>query len=124
MGLATIIVFKVARDEYLADKMAPEALAIAALIDRHAVGVARQIAASWELSERIDAALAEQREVESVPASPLGRALRFGEFLGALAVLRGCGAIDDQTSFAVLHSVETPGDANERIWARMGFKSE
>jgi HD-like signal output (HDOD) protein len=119
LGLATIVVFTVAQDAFLSQNKAPDGAIIARLIDAHALSVARQIAASWELSERIDAALAEQLEPLATPATPLGRCLRFGEFIGALAVLRARGAIDDQTAHAVLQSAETATGANERIWTRL-----
>jgi HD-like signal output (HDOD) protein len=124
LGLATIVVFSLSRDMYLAHQKSPEAVTLAALIDLHAISVARQIAASWELSERIDTALSEQSAPEIRPASALGRALEFGEFIGALAVLRRRGVIDDQTAFAVLHSIETASGANERIWARLGLTAD
>jgi hypothetical protein len=113
------VVFSVAQDAFLARQRAPEAATIASLIDAHAVSVARQIAASWELSERIDTALAEQLATQSAPASALGRCLQFGGFIGALAVLRSRGVIDDQTAHAVLQSAETATGANERIWTRL-----
>ncbi len=122
VGLANIVVFSVAQDGFLAHRRQPEAGTIAALIDAHAVSVARQIAASWELSERIDQALSEQRP-DQVPSGALGRALQFGEFLGALAVLRTRGAIDDAMALAVLQSVDT-GGASQRIWARMGLNRD
>jgi HD-like signal output (HDOD) protein len=124
MGLATIVIFSVAQDEFMARQRAPEAAMIAALIDAYAVSVARQIAASWELSERIDTALAEQLETQAAPATALGRCLQFGQFIGALAVLRARSVIDDQTAQAVLQSVETPTGANERIWMRLGVNSD
>ncbi len=125
LGLATIVVFSVAQDAFLARQRKPDAATIAALIDVHAVGVARQIAASWELSERIDTALGEQVGVQavsgSVAASPLGRALQFGDFLGALAVLRTRGALDDQAATSVLKFIPGPAAMTERIWGRLGF---
>jgi HD-like signal output (HDOD) protein len=120
MGLATIVVFSVAQDAFLARQKAPEAAVLSVLIDTYAVSVARQIAASWELSERIDTALAEQLAPPSAPESPLGRSLQFGEFIGALAVLRVRGVIDDAMAQAVLQSAETARGTSERIWARLG----
>jgi HD-like signal output (HDOD) protein len=116
-GLATIVIFTVAQDTYLQRQRTPEASIIAGLIAAHVTSVARQIAASWELSERIDTALAEQ--IAAAPASALGRSLRFGEFIGALAVLRSRGIVDDQAAHAVLRSAETETGANERIWTRL-----
>jgi len=120
-----MVVFTVAQDAFLARQRKPDAATIAALIDSHAVGVARQIAASWELSERIDTALAEQVGVQAVPGSvagsALGRALQFGEFVGALAVLRTRNALDDQAAAAALQFVPGPAAMTERIWSRLGF---
>jgi HD-like signal output (HDOD) protein len=121
MGLATIVVFSVAQSEFHTRQRAPEAAIIASLVDVHAISVARQIAASWELSERVDTALAEQLGKQSAPASALGRSLRYGEFIGALAVLRGRGVIDDPTAQVVLQSADAPASANERIWAKLGL---
>jgi HD-like signal output (HDOD) protein len=128
MGLATIVVFSVARDAALARQKKPDAPTIAALIDAHAVNVARQVAASWELSERIDTALAEQQSspgaLPEPPRTPLGRALRFGSFLGALAVLRARRAVDDQTALQVLESTGPAHPAAQRVWTRLGFMPE
>jgi HD-like signal output (HDOD) protein len=124
-GLATIVVFSVARDAFLSGQRKPDAAYISALIDAHAIGVARQVAASWELSERIDTALAEQlapgSTPQATPRSPLGRALQFGTFIGALAVLRGRGAINDEVALEVLKSAGPASNAAERVWTRLGF---
>ncbi|HEY3808719.1 MAG TPA: HDOD domain-containing protein [Steroidobacteraceae bacterium] len=128
LGLATLVVFSVAQDAFLARQRKPEATTLAALIDAHSVGVARQIAASWELSGRIDTALGEQTGAQAAsrsPAgSPLGRALEFGEFIGALAVLRQRGAVDVQAADTVLRFVPAPTATVERIWARLGFRPD
>jgi HD-like signal output (HDOD) protein len=123
LGLANIVVFSVSQDAFLARQRKPEAGTIAALIGLHAIAVARQIAKSWELSERIDTALADQLAsgTQATGSSPLGRALQFGVFIGALAVLRSRAVIDDQTASAVLQSVQAPAGVAERIWGRMGF---
>ncbi|HEY6452416.1 MAG TPA: HDOD domain-containing protein [Steroidobacteraceae bacterium] len=121
IGLATIVIFSVARDQFLARNRAPQPALIATLIDAHAVSVARQVATSWALSERIDTALAEQLDAQTTPATALGRCLQFGEFVGALAVLRGRGVIDDQTAQAVLQSADIANGAGERIWARLNI---
>jgi len=120
-GLATIVVFSVARDAFLGRQRKPDAAYISALIDAYAIGVARQVAASWELSERIDTALAEQLAPQTAPRSPLGRALQFGTFIGALAVLRGRGAINDEVALEVLKSAGPASKAAERVWTRLGF---
>ena len=127
LGLATIVVFSVARDAFLARQRKPDAAYISALIDAHAIAVARQVAASWELSERIDTALAEQlpstpdSAIPATPRSPLGRALQFGIFIGALAVLRTRGAINNEVASEVLKSAGPASNAAERVWTRLGF---
>ena len=118
LGLAHIVVFSVAQDAYLARQRRPEAAMIAALIDVHAIGVARQIAASWDLSDRIDAALEEQR---TTPHSPLGQALQFGELVGAVAVLQVRSAINEQTAGGILRAIPAPPSITERVWTRLGF---
>jgi HD-like signal output (HDOD) protein len=125
MGLATVVVFRVAQDEYLAHKRGPPAAALAALIDAQWVPVARQIATHWALSERIDLALAQQLPPPLEPASALGRSLQFGRYLGALAVLRRHGVIDDAAVQTALRprsgtaSGESAINPSERIWARL-----
>jgi HD-like signal output (HDOD) protein len=127
-GLATIVVFSVARDAFLAQQRKPDAAYISALIDAHAIGVARQVAGSWELSERIDTALAEQltpqAAAQAAPRSPLGRALQFGSFIGALAVLRSRGAINDKVASEVLKAAGPASHAAERVWTRLGFSPD
>lgn len=128
LGLANIVVFSVSRDVFLAHERSPDAALIGALIDAHCIGVARQIAASWELSDRIDAALAEQAPVRvdpsRVPQSALGRALYFGEFVGAVAVLRQRGGLDDSAALTALNFAGVPAATIERIWKRLGFMPE
>jgi HD-like signal output (HDOD) protein len=125
LGLAHIVVFSVARDAFLAQQRSPDAGLIGALIDAHGVSVARQVASSWELSERIDAALADQLVVRADPRAPaptpLGRSLHFGEYIGALAVLRQRGAIDDAAALTALQFAPAPAATTERVWGRLGF---
>lgn len=125
MGLAIVVVFRVAQDEYLAQQRDAPAAALAALIDAQWVPVARQIAAHWTLSERIDLALAQQLPPPWEPASALGRSLQFGRYLGALAVLRRHGIIDDAAVQLALRpppgaaSGESAINPYERIWQRL-----
>lgn len=118
LGLAHIVCFTVSRDAFLGHGRSPDAGLISALVDAHSPGVARQIAASWELSERIDAALADQGPQ---PATALGRSLRFGEYVGALAVLRQHNALDDAAALAGLQFAGVHHHTAERVWARLGF---
>jgi HD-like signal output (HDOD) protein len=120
-GLGAIVVFRVALDQYTAHPgLRPDAATIVSLLDAHTSRVARSIAASWELSGRILAALEDQvpGAMSSEP-TPLGRALKFGRFIAALAVLRNKGLIDEETAKASLEAGGGSGAHFERIWGRL-----
>jgi len=119
MGLGTIVVFRVASDAFLERHQVPVAGTIAGLIDAELVPVARQIAASWELSERMDIALADQAAAPGADLSSLGRSLQFGRFAGALAMLRARALIDDEAVKAALATGGQEAEAYTRIWARL-----
>jgi HD-like signal output (HDOD) protein len=98
-GLAEIVLFRAAMD-YYADSSRngrPDPLVVASLIAAQSATFAWQIGSSWELSERMLAALEEQ-VASSDPATSLGRSLRFGRCAGALAVLRANSVIDETTT--------------------------
>ena len=75
MGLGAIVVYRCALDQYAARKLRPEPAALASLLEEQAPKVARQIAASWELSERVLEALDEQQPDESRAAAVVARAV-------------------------------------------------
>ncbi|MEJ1960523.1 MAG: HDOD domain-containing protein [Gammaproteobacteria bacterium] len=123
-GLGAIVVFRVAIDQYDEHPgFRPDAATIVSLLDTHASRVARTIAASWELSGRILAALEDQVSggMASDP-TPLGRALKFGRFIAALAILRNKGLIDEETAKASLQAGGGSGAHFERIWNRLTGK--
>jgi HD-like signal output (HDOD) protein len=97
-GLAEIVLFRAAMDHCTAaaPHKQPDPLVIASLLDSHSATFAWRIAASWELSELMLAALEEQM-VETEPTTALGRSLRFGRCAGGLAVLHANGVIDEAT---------------------------
>ncbi|HEX4051811.1 MAG TPA: HDOD domain-containing protein [Steroidobacteraceae bacterium] len=119
MGLATIVVFRVATDEFLARKLRPNPNALGALIELESAQVGRRIAASWELSERMDTALTEQAATAAPPASALGRSLQLGRFIGALTLLHAHGVMDEEQVMAALKSGGARGEAYGRIWSRL-----
>jgi HD-like signal output (HDOD) protein len=124
-GLGAIIVFRVALDQYAAHPgFRPDAATIVSLLDLHTSRVARSIAASWELSGRILAALEDQVPGAAMAPdpTPLGRALRFGRFIAALAVLRNKGLIDEPAAKASLRAGGGSGAHFERIWDRLTGK--
>jgi len=123
-GLGAIVVFRVALDQYTArGGLKPDAATIVALLDAHAARVARTIAASWDLSGRILAALEDQVPGMHEP-TPLGRSLKFGRFIAALAVLNTKGIIDDDEAKAVLLANGAAGAHFERIWERLAAKPQ
>src|SRR5215472_7243368 len=102
-GLGIILVFRAAMDEYARHRVAPDAATVAALIERHAAHVAGRVAHDWELSSRILTALEDQSDyMPSQTATALGKALRFGRYCGALAVLRHAGLLDEDGGKAAL----------------------
>ena len=82
MASASIAIFRLARDEFAEHpEVAPSPALLARLIDQYSAPTAARIAASWELSERIVDALAEQELAAGASAprrAALGQALYFG----------------------------------------------
>jgi hypothetical protein len=119
MGLGAIVVYRVAIDEYAMREIPPDPTTIASLLDAETAKVARQIAASWELSDRVLEALEQQNVNGEIPDSSLGRSLRFGLVVGGVAVLRAYDRIDDDTGLATLAAEGGVGDRVERLWGRL-----
>jgi HD-like signal output (HDOD) protein len=120
-GLGAIVVFRIALDQYAArPDLRPDAATIVSLLDTHTSRVGRAIASSWDLSGRILAALEDQEAGATNPdPTPLGRALRFGRFIAALAVLHGKGLIDEETALASLSASGSSNSQFERVWNRL-----
>jgi len=124
-GLGAIVVFRVALDQYASRSLLqPDAATIIALLDKYSASVARRISASWELSDRILDALEEQVPSDAHEPTPLGRSLRFGRFIGALAVLNSKGIVDDDAANASLLANGASGAHFERIWERLTGKQQ
>lgn len=121
-GLADVVLFRAMLERYAAapagGKLQPDPGAIAALLASHSAQVARRIGASWELSEETLAAL-ERRANEPEPLGALGRSLQFGRIVGALAVLRINGGLEDATARASFPASSLTREQLERMWARM-----
>jgi len=122
-GLGAIVVFRVALDQYaVRPHLRPDAATIVSLLDAHTSRVARGVAASWDLSARILVALEDQTADATHEPSPLGRALKFGRFIAALAVLNNKGLIDDGAAKRSLKASGASGAHFERIWERLTGK--
>jgi HD-like signal output (HDOD) protein len=125
MGLGAIIVYRSVLEQYSARRMQPDPTAVASLLDEQTPRVARQLAAGWELSDRVLEALDEQRfERVAPPASSLGRSLQFGLLIGALSVLRSHDRIDDEVGLDTLAAAGGSGDRFERLWSRLTWPPE
>jgi HD-like signal output (HDOD) protein len=125
MGLGAIVVYRCALDQYAARRMQPEPTTIASLLEEQTPKVARQIAATWELSDRVLEALDEQQpERVERPSSSLGRSLRFGMWVGALSVLRSHDRVDDDAGVATLAAAGGVGERFERLWGRLTWPPE
>ncbi len=123
VGVGGIVVFRVVLDTYASEPaLRPSPEAIAMLIDRQAAPVARRIAASWELSDRMIGALNDQGAADAAPLallSPLGRSLLLGRELGALGLLAREGAIPDAEARERALRCGAPPRLVERIWVRL-----
>jgi len=102
-GLAEIVLFRAVLEHCARTGGAEGAdpLVIDAALESQAARFAWHIGADWRLSEEMLAALEEQMNA-SEPATPLGRALRFGRRAGALAVLHTNGILDAESVRASL----------------------
>jgi hypothetical protein len=120
MGLAEIVIFRVATDEYAKHpRLRPDAGIVSALLDKHSAMVAQRIGLSWELSAATLAGLEGQTMTATHHPTALGRSLCFGRVVGALAVLRINRVIDDATGKRSIPATTIPESQLERIWTRL-----
>jgi HD-like signal output (HDOD) protein len=120
IGLAAIVVYRVALDVYAARRLTPDATALASLLDEHTAEVAHRIAGTWELSAPMLEALDDMRpERVTWPQSALGRSLRFGLTAGALSMLKTADRIDDDVGLVSLAAAGGEGSRFERLWERL-----
>jgi HD-like signal output (HDOD) protein len=125
MGLGAIVVYRIAMDRSrtLLDGRAPHPAVIIALLDSQSASVAKRVAASWELSDRVLTALEEQRPRDAgqpqEALSALGRSLAFGRKLAALAVLYEHGRISEDTVRASMGLEGTSADHFDSIWVKL-----
>lgn len=120
-GMAGIVVFRAALDQYDArPEPRPHAGVIASLLDTQSVAVAKRIAASWGLSDRVIAGLDDQTTaVAADRKTALGRSLSFGRLASALAVLYANKSLDDVTAQISLPVAGMPATELTRLWKRL-----
>lgn len=122
-GLGRIVVFRAATERYAGEPdLAPSPSAIAKLLELQAAAVARRIAASWEVSQRMLVALSDQLAAARGPAaplSPLGRAVLLGDRIGALALLHREHRLDAETARRAALAQGAPSGFFDRLWVRL-----
>jgi HD-like signal output (HDOD) protein len=125
-GMAGIVVFRVALDQYEArPKLRPHPGVMASLLDTQAVAVAKRISMSWGLSDRIIAGLDDQTiAVAADRQTALGRSLTFGRLASALAVLYTNKSIDDVTAQISMPISGMPAAELSRLWTRLSSEEE
>jgi len=125
-GMAGIVVFRVALDQYEArPKLHPHPGVMASLLDTQSVAVAKRIAVSWGLSDRIIAGLDDQTTaVAADRQTALGRSLTFGRLASALAVLYTHKSIDDVTAQISMPIAGMPAAELGRLWTRLSSEEE
>lgn len=125
-GMAGIVVFRVALDQYEArPKLRPHPGVMASLLDTQSVPVAKRISVSWGLSDRIMAALDDQTTaVAADRQTALGRSLTFGRLASALAVLYTHKSIDDVTAQISMPVAGMPATELGRLWTRLSSEEE
>jgi HD-like signal output (HDOD) protein len=125
MGLGAIVVYRIVidRSRTLLDGRAPHPAVIISLIDSQCAGVAKRVAASWELSDRVLTALEEQRprgrSQETQAPTALGRSLAFGRKLAALAVLHEHGRISEGTVRVSMMADGPLPEQFDSIWVKL-----
>jgi HDOD domain len=125
-GLADVVLFRAVLERYEAASgggLRPDPAVIAAVLQSHSAIVARRIGAGWDLSQGSLAAF-EQQAGAAEPGAPLGRSLRFGRTVGALAVLYINGVIDEMTAMASLPNSSLAREQLERMWVRLKTRTE
>jgi HD-like signal output (HDOD) protein len=125
-GMASIVVFRVALDQYDArPKLRPHPGVMASLLDLQSVPVAKRISVSWGLSDRIMAALDDQTiAVAADRQTAMGRSLSFGRLASALAVLYTHKSLDDVTAQVSLPVAGMPATELGRLWTRLSSEEE
>lgn len=125
-GMAGIVVFRVALDQYdIRPELRPHPGVVASLLDMQSVMVAKRIATSWGLSDRVIAALDDQTiAVAPDKRTALGRSLNFGRFASALAVLHTSQALDDVTAQISMPVAGMSAIEIQRLWKRLTAEQE
>lgn len=119
-GLSAIVVFRIVRDQFAAHpQLSPSAASVARMLEAWVAPTAGRIAASWELSERVQYALESQAlAAELQLENSLGRSLKFGRVTASVIVLCRLGRITEAEARAIVLAGEPRRTQAERLWDR------
>jgi len=119
-GLSAIVVFRIVRDQFAAQPhLIPDPGSIARLLETWVPPTAGRIAASWELSQRVQYALESQAlATELQMENSLGRSLKFGRVAGSVIVLCRLGRLTEAEARAIVIAGENRRTQVERLWER------
>jgi HD-like signal output (HDOD) protein len=119
-GLSAIVVFRIVRDQFAAQpQLTPDPGSVARLLETWVAPTAGRIAASWELSQRVQYALESQTlAAELQMENSLGRSLKFGRVTASVIVLCRLGRLTEAQARAIVVSGENRRSQIERLWDR------
>lgn len=120
-GLSAIVVFRIVRDQFAKHpQLTPDPGSMARLLETWVGPTASRIAASWELSERVQYALESQTlAAELQMENPLGRSLQFGRVAGAVIVLCRINRLpEDEARTILVAGSDQQRSKIERLWER------
>jgi HD-like signal output (HDOD) protein len=120
-GLSAIVVFRIVRDQFNAHPhLHPDPGSVARLLESWVAPTAGRIAASWELSDRVQVALESQAlAMELRMENSLGRSLKFGRVAASLLVLCRLGRMTEAEARAILLANEPRNSRLVQVWERM-----
>jgi hypothetical protein len=113
-------VFRIVRDQFAAHpQLNPDPGSVARLLETWVAPTASRIAASWELSERVQYALESQTlAAELQMENSLGRSLQFGRVAGSVIVLCRLGRLPESEAKAILVNTGDRRSKIEKLWDR------
>jgi HD-like signal output (HDOD) protein len=119
-GLSAIVVFRIVRDQFAAHPhLTADPGSVARLLETWVAPTAGRIAASWELSQRVQYALESQTlAAELQMENSLGRSLKFGRVTASVIVLSRLGRLTEQEARAIVVSGENRRSQIDRLWER------
>jgi HD-like signal output (HDOD) protein len=113
-GLATNTVFRIVRDESLADRGVETRPAVVALLGQWTAPTARRIATTWEMPNELQSAL------DDAPGQgALHRSMSFGRLAGAQILMVKRGRVKESSARAILLAGDDRRRQIDRVWNRL-----